>query len=216
MKKLLATLMFVTLCATLSLAGEKRDFLDGIISVALPAEWEGKMDDHEQTLTFGPSGNPTTRIGFSTPSPNHTDPAAITERNFVLINLLFDGTLNILEENPNAQYGEKHGFFTKFTVDIMGTGVAGASFAFVEKDYMVMALGMALQDDFDLYFPDFEKLIVDYGLNIDALNRNADKLKEIADTMDQNHDLIMAELEAMEEMDFIEETEDENLEAESE
>lgn len=216
MKKLFAVLLVAVVLATSSWSAERSEFLDGIVSVAMPAGWIGKLDDHEQTLTVGPEATPTTRLGFSTPSPNHSDPQAVTARNFDLIDLLFDGSLEIIEEDSNRRYGGKQGFFTRFTVDIMGTEVAGTSFAFIQDDYMVMALGMAMMDDFEKYFADFEKVIADYELNGDALARNADRLKEIADTMDQNHDMVMAELEAMEEEAAIEDAEYDEDEEEGE
>lgn len=203
MKKLLTVLMTVLLFTASSRSGERSEFLDGVVSVAVPAEWTAQMDSHEQTLTFGPAASPTTRIGFSTPSPNHGDPEAMTTRNFDLINLLFDDTLEITEEDSGALYGDKRGYATKFTVDIMESEVFGMSFAFTQDGYMVMALSMALEEDFEKYLPDFEGIIADFSLNAEALKRNADKLKAISDLMDRNHDTVMAELEAMAEAEAI-------------
>lgn len=216
MKKLLPALMIVLLSAASSWSGERSEFLDGVISVVIPAEWTAQMDTHDQTLTVGPAASPTTRIGFSTPSPNHDDPEAITSRNFELINLLFDDTLEIIEEDSDAVYGGKHGHAAKFSLDIMETEVFGNSFAFTQDGYMVMALSMALEEDFEKYLPDFEQVIADFSLNAEALERNAAKLKAISDLMDQNHDTVMAELEAMAESEAIEEWDDEEDEEDGE
>ena len=177
-------------------AAEKQSFINGVVSVVVPDNWNAELDQRQLALSIIRDGEPSTRIIFSTPGLNSEgDPSVPFERNLDLMYMFFGSDLNIISEESSVDRYGKTGMQMDYSARRDGNGFRGRVFSFAEAGTTVLAIYISKEDDFAAYEESFNAILSSYAVNADALAANRDMFQKISDQADQLYSELVEELD---------------------
>lgn len=155
------------------------EFLNGIYSVEVPANWWVKEDDGNQGVTIAQSQNSPCRLVISSPLPGIEDQAGYSELVVKAILEQIGGDGKVLAEEME-QEGQETLIRTIFNVRRPQGNLDGMLDTVELNGYTVTMLVIGPDDGISEFLPIAQDIKESYALDSDKLDENHDALEEIA------------------------------------
>ncbi len=175
----LALMLGMTSAAAAADNTREVEFLNGIYSVEVPANWWVKEDDGNQGVTISEAQNSTSRLVISSPLPGIEDQAGYSELVVKAILEQIGGDGKVLAEEMEQEDQETL-IRTIFNIRRPQGNLDGMLDTIELNGYTVTMLIIGPDDGIKDFLPIAQQIKESYALDPDKMDENHDALEEIA------------------------------------